>query len=574
MAKKIVTLYIDDTSIRLLVVHGTRIKKWADLPLEPGLVKNAVVVKEAEVADKIKQLFKARRIKAKKVILGLSGLHCLSRPIILPQLPKVMLAEAVKREAKRVLPVPLEQLYLSWQAIPAPEGKTQVFLVAIPCNTADALLRVLHQAGLEPYLMDIKPLLLARMVKEATAVIVDVQPTEFDIVVMADGVPQPIRTMSFPSEALSWQEKLPVIKNDLDKTIKFFNSNNLEKPLASSVPIFVSGELADEPELCRSLSAELGYPVLPLPPTPQLKYPEGLDLNRYMVNIGLAFKELPSAKETEPSVANLNTLPAPYQSTPLSLTKIFALPGAATAIGLLVLMVMFVQGASAEIASMRGQLDTTSQLFQQRLSQRQELVESVVELEKKVAETEASSDNFTAALDSLERQNRGVNGNLEIAVSSLPSAISLTSIGHANGVLTIDGWSPNEAEVLSYFRSLDNRGRFSEITIASMKRVEDEGEGMDFTLVLGSLDEQNNGANGNLGVIISGLPSAINLTSVAYANGVLTVNGWSPSEKEVLSYLRNLDNSGRFSEIIIASMKRVEDEGEGMDFTFVLRVGE
>jgi len=574
MAKKVVTLYIDDTSIRLLVVHGKRIKKWADLPLEPGLVKNAVVVKEAEVADKIKQLFRARKVKTKKVVLGLSGLHCLSRPIILPQLPKAMLAEAVKREAKRVLPVPLEQLYLSWQTIPAPEGKTQVFLVAVPCNTADVLLKVLHQAGLKPYLMDLKPLLLARMVQETTAVVVDVQPTEFDIVVMADGVPQPIRTLSLPSEALSWQEKLPVIKNDLDRTIKFYNSNNPEKPLASSVPIFVSGELADEPELCRSLSAELGYPVLPLPPTPPLEYPGGLDLNRYMVNIGLALKERPSEKETAPLVANLNTLPAPYQSIPLSLTKIFALPSTATAIGLLVLMVMFVQGASAEIASMRGQLDATSQLFQQKLSQRQELMESVAELEGKVAETEASSDNFTAALDSLERQNRGVNGNLEVAVSSLPGAISLTSIDHANGVLTVNGWSPSEAEVLSYFRSLDNSGRFSEITIAGMKRVEDEGEGIDFTLVLGSLDEQNRGANGNLGVIISGLPSAINLTSVDYANGVLTVNGWSPSEAEILLYLRSLDNRGRFSEITIASIKRVEDEGEGMDFTLILRVGE
>jgi len=571
MAKKIVTLYIDDTSIRLLVAHGKCIKKWADVPLEPGLVKNAVVVEEAEVAAKIKQLFKAQKVKAKKVILGLSGLHCLSRPIILPQLPKVMLAEAVRREAKRVLPMPLEQLYLSWQTIPAPEGKTQVFLVAIPCNMADVLLKVLHQAGLKPYLMDLKPLLLARTVKEATAVIVDVQPTEFDIVVMADGVPQPIRTVSLPSEALSWQEKLPVIKNDLDKTIKFYNSNNPEKPLASSVPIFVSGELAGEPELCRSLSAELGYPVLPLP-TPQLKYPEGLDLNRYMVNIGLVLKELPSEKETGPSVANLNTLPAPYQPTSLSLTKIFALPGTATAIGLLVLMVMFVQGASAEIASMRGQLDTTSQLFQQRLSQRQELMESVVELEKKVAETEASSDNFTAAFDSLERQNRGVNGNLEVAVSSLQGAISLTSISHASSIMTLNGWSPSEAELLSYLRSLDTSRRFSEITFTSIGRI--EGEGVDFTLALGSLDKQINGASSNFGVIVNSLPSTISLSSIIHVNNTLTVNGWSPSEAEVLLYLRSLDNRGRFSEIIIASMKRVEDEGEGMAFTLIIRAGE
>ncbi|GAG51530.1 unnamed protein product, partial [marine sediment metagenome] len=35
MAKKIVTLYVDDTSIRLLVTQGNRVRKWADVPLEP-----------------------------------------------------------------------------------------------------------------------------------------------------------------------------------------------------------------------------------------------------------------------------------------------------------------------------------------------------------------------------------------------------------------------------------------------------------------------------------------------------------------------------------------------------------
>ncbi len=38
MAKKIVTLYVDDASLRLLVIQGQRVKKWAELPLEPALV--------------------------------------------------------------------------------------------------------------------------------------------------------------------------------------------------------------------------------------------------------------------------------------------------------------------------------------------------------------------------------------------------------------------------------------------------------------------------------------------------------------------------------------------------------
>ena len=81
MTKRVTTLYIDDANIRLLVATGKRVKKWADLPLEPGLIKGAVIIKEAEVAAKIKQLFEDHRVKTKKVIVGMSGFRCLTRPI-------------------------------------------------------------------------------------------------------------------------------------------------------------------------------------------------------------------------------------------------------------------------------------------------------------------------------------------------------------------------------------------------------------------------------------------------------------------------------------------------------------
>ena len=481
MAKKTVNLYIDDTSIRLLLAQGKRIKKWADLPLEPGLVKNGVVHKEATVAAKIKQLFQVRKIKTKKVNIGVSGFHCFSRPLTLPQLPKVMLDEAVRREAKRVLPVPPEKLYLSWQSLPAPEGKSQVFIVAIPCKAADALFKMLRQVGLKPDLMDLKPMLLAKVVKEATAVIVDVQPTEFDLVIMADGIPQPIRTVPVPSEALSWQEKLPMIRNELSRTIEFYNSNNPEERLDPDVPIYVSGELANEAELCQSLSDEIGHPVLPLPSP--LECPEGLDPNRYLANMGLVLKKISANNESGLSVTSLNVLPTVYRPEPISLTRILAVPAAVIAISFVLLLAALVQNTSADIAATHGRLNTTDQLLQQKLAQKQILTEKIAELEKKIAEAETSGGNFAGAVAGLEKQTNAVNGNLEVTVNSLPSSISLSNVSHTSSILTVKGRAPTEEEVLSYLRELEESGRFSTITITSMRRV--ESASMDFTLVLG-----------------------------------------------------------------------------------------
>ena len=89
MWNNVVTLYIDDTSIRLLVTQGQKVKKWADLKLEPGLVKDTMVVQEAEVAARIKKLLKSQKVNTRRVILGYSGLHSLTRPATLPQLPRV-----------------------------------------------------------------------------------------------------------------------------------------------------------------------------------------------------------------------------------------------------------------------------------------------------------------------------------------------------------------------------------------------------------------------------------------------------------------------------------------------------
>jgi len=565
MAKNIVTLYVDDTSLRLMVTDGKQIKEWAELPLETGLVENTVVMKEEEFADKIRQLFQAQKIKTKKIAVVISGFHSLTRPITLPQIPKEMLAEAVEREAERALPVPLEQLYISWQTIPSPEEKTQVFLVAIPRETADALLKSLHRAGLDASLMNLKPLLLARMVTEATAIIVDVQTTEFDIVIMAEGVPQPIRTIPFPSEAVSWQEKLTTIRNELDRTLTFYNSNNPENPLDSSIPISACGELADESELCQALSDEVGHPVLPL--SPPLDCPEGFTPSHYMVNIGLALQKLSSEKEAGASAVSLNVLPVPYQPKPISLTNILAPSGAAVAAVSLAFLIMLTQITSADIASTRAKLNTIEQQLQQELSQRQVLVGKIAELNKKISEAEASRDSLNSAAGSLEKQKTRIILAMEVAIKSLSGDVILSSINYADSILTISGWAPNGNIALSYFRRLDRSGRLGEVGIKSMSPV--GGEGVVFTLI-GNFEKQS--AASSIGVVVNNLPITITLTGVSATNGTLTIDGRGTNEKEILSYLRVLEASDRFSVITITSMTAIEDGG--MNYSLVLKTGE
>ncbi len=289
MAEKVTTVFVRDDAVNLLVVEGKGVKKWASLPLEPGLVSDGLVVDEDRVAEELNKLFKLTKIETRRVIAGLSGLNSLYRLISLPELPEAILPEAVKQEAKRVIPVPLDEVYLSYQRLPAPPGETRVFLAVFPRNVTDGLVKTMHLAGVQPYVMDLAPLALCRTLDEPRAIIVNTVLDHLDIMVMEDRLPQLIHRLSLPGEVTSAPERLSAITEEVDRTVDFYNSSHREDPLDSTVPIFVCSELAHLPESWQSLGGKLGSPVSVLPSP--VESPEGFDASDFMVNIGLALKE-------------------------------------------------------------------------------------------------------------------------------------------------------------------------------------------------------------------------------------------------------------------------------------------
>lgn len=481
MAKKVVTLYVEDASLRLLVVQGARVKKCASLPLESGLVKDGVVVDETKVAAIIRGFFKAQKVRRGRVIAGLSGLHCLSQLITLPHLPESMLAEAVKREAERVLPVPLDELYISWQIIPASGEEMLVFLVALPREAADALIKTLHQAGVKPYLMDLAPLALARVVDKATAIVVNARSSEFDIVIIVEGVPQLTRSLSIPGEAESPEERLSIIRGELERTIKFYNSSYPDKPFESSLPIFVSGEPVGTPEACQSLTDKLKYSVSPI--SLPVKCAKNIAVSEYMVNIGLALKEISLKKWASPLVVDLNVLPETYRPKAVTLSRILLPFGMTVGVGAIVFLWMLAQGAIADTDILQEQVDASNGLLEIRLEKWQLQSDRVAALETQVEELGATSDALGAMLDGFSSQQATVNGDLTATISTinLPSNVDLGTINHASGVWAISGISTSETEVLEYAKALQDTDRFSEVIISGIESTED---GVSFTLTL------------------------------------------------------------------------------------------
>jgi Tfp pilus assembly protein PilN len=96
--------------------------------------------------------------------------------------------------------------------------------------------------------------------------------------------------------------------------------------------------------------------------------------------------------------------------------------------------------------------------------------------------------------------------------------------------------------------------------------------GGNFAAAVANLEKQSNGLNGDLEVLMNSLPATVSLATVSHSSHTCTMKGRAPDEEEILSYLRELDASGRFSDITINNMRRAPDES--IDFTVVLRTGE
>ncbi len=462
-----VTLDIEDTCIRMMVVKGKRVEKAATIPLEPGLVKDGVVIDKVTVGQRIKALMSAQGVAEKQVVASISGIHSIYRAVSLPRLPKKMMADAARKEVERAMPVPLRELYTSWQAVDMSDVEIVICLVGLPRNTVDSVLDTLHEAGLKPHVMDISPLALSRVADDKDAIIINVQQVSFDIVVMIRGIPELLRSLTFPAGDIPPDEKVAVLKEELDRTIVFYNSSHKANPITPSIAVYASGELRE------MLVEALDYTVKPLPQL--LFYPEGFDANEYVTNIGSVLKQL--RVDASQSRVNINIVPEAYLPKPRSTGRVISWALIIVAIAVLIRLAVSTQQALQETSALQAKVDTA----QTQVQVRQGTQEALEKLQVKIDEAKAARDVFLQPLHSFAVQRAKVNVDLSKVTSLLPGTVKLQSITCGES-LNISGTAPDETTILGYQRDLRDTGRFSEVLLSNMQEV--EYKKWAFTLIL------------------------------------------------------------------------------------------
>ena len=455
ISRAVVTLDIDDTAIRILEVKGGKVRKWASVPVEPDKVEKGVVTDWKALSTMTKELISSSGIKTKKVLASISGLYSISRIVPMSTLPAgFTIQEGVLEAAREIMPLSEDRQYLSWQTFTTGDGVRHVLLLGVLRDIIDAEVQSLRAVGINPYILELKAMALARVVNKEKALILNLEPSSFDIIVAVNGVPEIMRTLPWQQEEITAEDRVEHLAVPLELTVEFYNLHHSDTPLDPATPIFISGQISKELLLEEKLQARIGYPIEPL--ASPLECPADLPVSQYAVNIGLALKEIVPPEnlgkgDYSPlninALSNVNLLPDIYRPWKPTPRQIYASFFIIAALALLFPIYQVTSDTIARTAKLQARYETVNSILEQmqtELNIREPLQIAVNEYHTIVD----MGGGFTEDIETIksEAERHG---------------IQVESIIHNDEIITIRCQADTYIAFREYLTALEESGRFS-----------------------------------------------------------------------------------------------------------------
>ncbi|MBM3156619.1 MAG: hypothetical protein FJ004_04975 [Chloroflexi bacterium] len=471
-SRTVVTLNIESSDIRFLVVSGKRILDWGSIPLPPGAVKHGLITNAAEVGSDISELFAGKKIPRQGVAASLSGLRSTLRVISLPRIKAKLVDEAIQNECEKEMPVPLNELYLYHKPLEAKKDSVQSFLtLGVLRDLLDTEKKTLSLAGVRPSVINLKPLALARVVNREEALIINLEQETFDIIVVLGGIPVVMRTMTFRGEGISLQDRVRQLMDELSRTAAFYNASHAEHPLKTATPVFLTGVLANDGSAWDVIKAAIANPIEKLA-TP-LECPAELPLPQYAVNMGLALGQAIGNRAAATGGARLNLvnpnlLQVKRKAQPPSLKGIIFSAASVALVCLLFFIYQMKSESDAAVTDILGELDGVYEQIAERNQAISTMSGTLNMIETGIIELAAEQEAYAAVPSASD-----LSGSLKLAIAELPQGVELISIEETSGQINLSGNAGSKSSVTEYASALEQTGAFYKLYVASMIVGED-----------------------------------------------------------------------------------------------------
>ena len=131
------------------------------VPTPIGSMRDGLVVEPQAVANELRALLADHRISTKYAVTAVPNQAAVTRNILVPKMDRKDLQEAIKWEAERYIPYPIDEVSLDFDLLDDPstipdEGQMEVVIAAAPTEAVARQVEVLRLAGLEPTVVDLK----------------------------------------------------------------------------------------------------------------------------------------------------------------------------------------------------------------------------------------------------------------------------------------------------------------------------------------------------------------------------------------------------------------------------------
>jgi Tfp pilus assembly protein PilN len=463
-------LNIGSRNIKVLTLSGKQVKTWANLDIANGLVRDGMILKPQAVGEAIDSLFKSSGVPRNNVIVSVAGMPFTYRFINLPRLNPSLVEEAILRTVKKEITLPLDELYVAWQPTVKKKDEQEYFVAGVPRNTVDTLLQTLETAKVEPYLIELRGLALARAANRSDAIIVNMEPDCFDIVLVTNGLPSVLHTLSPRGEGATLEDNIFRLANELTKITAFSQSSESNTQISPSTPLLLTGELAAGAMASGLLQSQIEYQIEPL--VPPVESPKNLPIAEYTCSIGLALKKTKIKLAANGGITHfydidVDILAGKYHQPkvkPVTMKGLLPAIALVVAVGLLFPLLL----ARTQVINESQTLETELNRVNRQLNLAQAINQETIQTEATISEITALAAALKAANDSILGVRGDYGASLQWVTADMPATFYFTSIEVLNDSITIKGEADNIFTVIQYAASIEAQGIFKEVRIVQM----------------------------------------------------------------------------------------------------------
>jgi len=131
------------------------------VPTPIGSMRDGLVIEPQAVASELRKLLAEHQITVRQAVTAVPNQSAVTRNIMVPRMERKELGEAIKWEAERYLPYPIDEVNLDFDLLDDPaqipeDGQMEAVIAAAPSEAVARQVEVLRLANLEPVVIDLK----------------------------------------------------------------------------------------------------------------------------------------------------------------------------------------------------------------------------------------------------------------------------------------------------------------------------------------------------------------------------------------------------------------------------------